>query len=170
MGKAEIIKARNTSIITKEDYIESVKLSTDRKKKNRCVILSIIILFLGIYGEVTNTVMLGWLFAAFGVVMIAWELFISYPVIGGKSYKKALEVNGGKEITIKVDVYKDHLEMKNASGKTSLKYKKIKRVGKGNNVVILIFSDELAVTFKKDSFTFGSFEDVEAVIEKARER
>lgn len=169
MAKSEVIKARNTSYITKEDYIESVKLSTNRKIKTVSVILSLVLIVVGGYGAFTGAIAYGIGFAIFGAVMLVWELFISYTVLGSKSYKKVVEENGTEEIKLKIDFYKDHLVLNNQNGlKSDLKYKKIKKMGRGNNVVVLVFNKDYAVTFKKDGFTFGDYDIVEDLIYRAR--
>ncbi|WP_300277651.1 hypothetical protein [Peptacetobacter sp.] len=169
MAKSEVIKARNTSYITKEDYVESVKLSTNRKIKTVSILLSIILVVVGGYGAVTASIAYGIAFAIFGFVMLIWELFISYNVLGSKSYKKVVEENGTDKIKLKIDFYKDHLVINNQNGlKSELKYRKIQRMGRGENVVVLVFNKDYAVTFKKDGFTYGNYDIVEDIIYKAR--
>lgn len=169
MAKSEIIKARNTSYITKEDYVESVKLSTNRKIKTVSIILSLILVVVGGYGAFTGAIAYGLAFAIFGLVMLVWELFISYSVLGAKSFKKVVEENGTDEIKLKIDFYKDHLVLNNQNGlKSELKYRKIKKMGRGKNVVVLVFNKDYAVTFKKDGFTYGDFDTVEDLIYTAR--
>ena len=41
-------------------------------------------------------------------------------------------------------------------------------MGRGKNVVVLVFNKDYAVTFKKDGFTYGDFETVEDLIYAAR--
>lgn len=169
MAKSEVIKARNTSYITKEDYVESVKLSTNRKIKTVSIILSLILVVVGGYGAFTGAIAYGLAFAIFGLVMLVWELFISYSVLGAKSFKKVVEENGTDEIKLKIDFYKDHLVLNNQNGlKSELKYRKIKKMGRGKNVVVLVFNKDYAVTFKKDGFTYGDFDTVEDLIYTAR--
>lgn len=169
MAKSEVIKARNTSYITKEDYVESVKLSTNRKIKTVSIILSLILVVVGGYGAFTGAIAYGIAFAIFGLVMLIWELFISYNVLGSKSFKKVVEENGTDEIKLKIDFYKDHLVLNNQNRlKSELKYRKIKKMGRGQNVVVLVFNKDYAVTFKKDGFTYGDFETVEDLIYAAR--
>lgn len=169
MAKSEIIKARNTSYITKEDYVESVKLSTNRKIKIVSIILSLILVVVGGYGAFTGAIAYGLAFAIFGLVMLIWELFISYNVLGSKSFKKVVEENGTDKIKLKIDFYKDHLVLNNQNGlKSELKYRKIQKMGRGQNVVVLVFNKDYAVTFKKDGFTYGDFETVEDLIYAAR--
>lgn len=169
MAKSEVIKARNTSYITKEDYVESVKLSTNRKIKTVSVALSLILIVVGGYGAFTGAIAYGLAFAIFGLVMLVWELFISYSVLGAKSFKKVVEENGTDEIKLKIDFYKDHLVLNNQNGlKSELKYRKIKKMGRGKNVVVLVFNKDYAVTFKKDGFTYGDFDTVEDLIYTAR--
>ena len=165
MAKSEVIKARNTSYITKEDYVESVKLSTNRKIKTVSIILSLILVVVGGYGAFTGAIAYGLAFAIFGLVMLIWELFISYNVLGSKSFKKVVEENGTDKIKLKIDFYKDHLVLNNQNG---LKYRKIQKMGRGQNVVVLVFNKDYAVTFKKDGFTYGDFETVEDLIYAAR--
>lgn len=169
MSKIEVIKARNTSYITKEDYIESVKLSTNRTIKTMSIILSIILIVVGGYGAFTTTVAYGLAFAIFGVFMLIWEMFISYKVLGSKSYKKVVEENGTEEIKLKIDFYKDHLVLNNKNGlKSELKYRKIQKIGKSKNIVVLSFNKDYAVTFKLDGFTYGDYGIVEELINKAK--
>ena len=169
MAKSEVIKARNTSYITKEDYVESVKLSTNRKIKTVSIILSLILVVVGGYGAFTGAIAYGLAFAIFGLVMLVWELFISYSVLGAKSFKKVVEENGTDEIKLKIDFYKDHLVLNNQNGlKSELKYRKIKKMGRGKNVVVLVFNKDYAVTFKKDGFIYGDFDTVEDLIYTAR--
>ena len=169
MAKSEVIKARNTSYITKEDYVESVKLSTNRKIKTVSIILSLILVVVGGYGAFTGAIAYGLALAIFGLVMLVWELFISYSVLGAKSFKKVVEENGTDEIKLKIDFYKDHLVLNNQNGlKSELKYRKIKKMGRGKNVVVLVFNKDYAVTFKKDGFTYGDFDTVEDLIYTAR--
>lgn len=169
MAKSEVIKARNTSYITKEDYIESVKLSTNKKIKTISVILSVILIIVGGYGAFTGAIAYGLAFAIFGVVMLIWELFISYSILGSKSYKRVVEENGTDTVKLKIDFYKEHLVLNSQNGlKSDLKYKKIQKMGRGNNVVVLVFNKDYAVTFKKDGFTYGDFETVEDLIYTAR--
>ena len=103
MAKSEIIKARNTSYITKEDYVESVKLSTNRKIKTVSIALSLVLVVVGGYGAFTGAIAYGLAFAIFGLVMLVWELFISYNVLGSKSFKKVVEENGTDKIKLKID-------------------------------------------------------------------
>ena len=170
MGKAEILKGRNTSEITKDDYLESVKLSMNTKKKIVEVLLCLVLIVLGGYGHYSGTIKWGALFGFIGVFMLIWELFLSAYVIGNRAYKKAVRESKGKDIIVKIDFYKDHLDLKNPTNqKVSLKYKNINQLRSGKKVVVLLFNrDEFAVTFKKDSFTFGNCEDIEKMINEAR--
>ena len=170
MVKAEIIKGRNTSEITKDDYLESVRLSTNTKKKMIEILLCVVLMVLGGYGHYSGTIKFGAIFGFIGAFMLVWELFLAAKVIGSRAYKKALAESDGKDIIVKIDFYKDHLDLKNPGNqKVSLKYKKINQLRNGKNVVVLLFNhDEFAVTFKKDSFTFGECDEIIEMINEAR--
>ena len=131
--------------------------------------LSLVLVVVGGYGAFTGAIAYGLAFAIFGLVMLIWELFISYNVLGSKSFKKVVEENGTDKIKLKIDFYKDHLVLNNQNGlKSELKYRKIQKMGRGQNVVVLVFNKDYAVTFKKDGFTYGDFETVEDLIYAAR--
>ena len=102
------------------------------------------------------------------VLVILW-MAIFLPRSKTRRAYRDLEARGAADTERITRFYEDHLEVETPGTQTSLAYDHISRILPGKNLLILVSVDKTGILIKRDSYLFGSEEEILRRIREVKE-